>query len=209
MRQARESRTEKNPARKDCFHGCSSGRCAAYARRLVILLIGMILLAFIVSMETLPHASAQLPPIFPSPPLPFGDDQAQKAGPEIGIDDRERPKIEVLTTHLNQGKNVLIVEITDASYLKSRQVKYVEDGRIALSDLARDHDNIYYALVNVKPPSSVLEIEVIDLAGNRATVVKEIPVGPPLGFFDYVGRVLTFLDNAISTLGRMIGIPGR
>jgi hypothetical protein len=168
----------------------------------------MTLLTFIVSMERLPHASAQVPPILPSPPLPFGDDQVQKAGPELGID-RERPKIEVLTTHLNQGKNVLIVEITDASYLKSRQVKYVEDGRIALSDLARDHDNIYYALVNVKPPSSVLEIEVIDLAGNRATVVKEIPVGPPLGFFDYVGRVLTFLDNAISSLGRMIGIPGR
>lgn len=155
----------------------------------------------------MPLVGAQTPPLFP-PPFPWINESSPNTS--IGsIDDRKPPHVEVITTHLNHGKNVLIVKITDDSFIMSRQVKYVHDGRIAFADLARDHDNVYYALINVEPPTSVVEIDVIDSAKNRATIVEEIPVGPPASFYDIVSRVLTLINNILTEVTNTIGNLGR
>lgn len=174
--------------------------------RLVVASLGFLVLlsGFIAG---LPVASAQTPPLFP-PPFPWISEPASNHS--LGsIDDRTPPHVEVITTHLNHGKNVLIVKITDESFIMSRQVKYVHDGRIAFADLARDHDNVYYALINVEPPTSVVEIDVIDSAKNRAIIVEEIPVGPPASFYDIVGRVLTLINNIVTEVTNTIGNLGR
>jgi hypothetical protein len=151
----------------------------------------------------LPTADAQTPPLFP-PPFPWFNEPATNDMP-AKTDDRKPPQVEIITSHLSRGKNVLIVEITDDSFISSRQVKYVQDGRIAYADLARDHANVYYALVNVQPPTSVVEIDVIDAAGNRAIVVNEIPVGPPAGLDEIVTRVLTLFSNIVTELTTVVG----
>ena len=174
--------------------------------RVVLASLGFLVLLF-GFIAGLPPASAQTPPLFP-PPFPWINESAPN--PSLGsIDDRKPPHVEVITTHLNQGKNVLIVKITDESFIMSRQVKYVHDGRIAFADLARDHDNVYYALINVEPPSSIVEIDVIDSANNRAIKVEEIPVGPPANFYDIVGRVLTLINNIVTEVTNTIGSLAR
>jgi hypothetical protein len=179
-----------------------------FSSRLRVVLASLGFLVLLCSFITgLPFASAQTPPLFP-PPFPWINESAPNPG--VGsIDDRKPPLVEVITTHLNHGKNVLIVKITDESFIMSRQVKYVHDGRIAFADLARDHDNVYYALINVEPPSSIVEIDVIDSANNRAIIVEEIPVGPPASFYDIVGRVLTLINNMVTEVTNTIGSLGR
>ena len=160
-------------------------------------------LGVLVLLSVVPGANAQMPPLFP-PPFPWFNESPPNAHP-TSSDDRTPPQVEVITTRLHHGKNVLIVKITDDSFITSRQVKYVYDGRIVFADLARDHDNVYYALINVEPPTSVVEIDVIDAAKNRAIIVEEIPVGPPAGFYDIVTRVLTLIDDVLTEVTNRIG----
>jgi hypothetical protein len=157
-------------------------------------------------LSLIPGANAQMPPLFP-PPFPWFNESPPDANPG-SADDRTPPQVEIVTTRLHHGKNVLVVNITDDSFITSRQVKYVHDGRIAFSDLARDHGNVYYALINVEPPTSVVEIDVIDSAKNRAIIVEEIPVGPPAGFFDVVTRVLSLIDDVVTEVTNRIGSIG-
>jgi hypothetical protein len=154
-------------------------------------------------LSLIPGANAQMPPLFP-PPFPWFNESPPNAHPD-SADDRTPPQVEIVTTRLHHGKNVLVVNITDESFITSRQVKYVYDGRIAFADLARDHDNVYYALINVEPPTSVVEIDVIDSAKNRAIIVEEITVGPPAGFYDIVTRVLTLIDDVVTEVTNRIG----
>lgn len=168
-------------------------------KMLLPVLLGIMMISCGLNSLLIQHANAQFPSLFPPPGI-TGDTAAKTAQVAKSHNDREPPEIELVTTELTQGKNVLIVKITDESYLESRQVKYIDNGRIALADLARDHDNVYYALVNVMAPASVIEIDVIDGAGNRATVVSEIPVNPPPDLNDYLNRILTFIDNIIASL---------
>ena len=163
----------------------------------------LVALVSLTGLAGLPAADAQTPPLFP-PPFPWFNEPAANTNPAKS-DDRKPPEVEVITSHLSRGKNVLIVEITDDSFIMSRQVKYVQDGRIAYADLARDHANVYYALVNVQPPTSVVEIDVIDAAGNRAIVVDEIPVGPPAGLDEIVTRVLTLFNNIVTEVTTAVG----
>lgn len=143
-------------------------------------------------------ANAQFPPIFPPPPGSAGEDGAG-TGDNLSAtpNDRNPPKIKVVTKELREGKNVLIVEISDASHLKSRQVKYANEGKIKFSDLARDHDNVYHALITVNQPSSIIVIDVTDAAGNRATVTEEIPVGPPLTLGDLLDQLVKKIDQLV------------
>ena len=160
-------------------------------------------LGFLVLLSMISAANAQMPPLFP-PPFPWFNESPSNID-TASNGDRTPPQVEVITTHLKHGKNVLIVKITDESFITSRQVKYVHEGRIAFADLARDHDNVYYALINVEPPTSVVEIDVIDSAKNRAIIVEEIPVGPPAGFYDLVTRVLTLINDLVTEVTNRIG----
>ena len=168
--------------------------------RMTLVLLTMMIMTGIVAA---PQADAQMPPLFP-PPFPwFSESQADVSATKS--DDRKPPQVEIITTQFSRGKNVVIVEITDDSFITSRQVKYVNEGRIAYADLARDHANVYYALVNVQPPTSVVEIDVIDAAGNRAVVVDEIPVGPAPGLDEILTRVLTLFNNIVTEVTTVVG----
>jgi hypothetical protein len=124
------------------------------------------------------YAYAQTPPISPPPPSVGG---ASSLGGAIKTkaDDRSPPAIEVLTSELKEGKNVISVTITDDSTITSRTVKYVYQGKIRIADLARDDRTHYSSLINVRGPTAILVFEVIDANGNVGKVVKELPVVPP------------------------------
>lgn len=196
--------SEKNADELKCVSVASEMRNSrnhvSSARMLLPVILGTVLLFSGPIMTLMPNANAQFPSLFPPPGI-SGDTSVPTGQTVKGHNDKKPPEIELVTAELTQGKNVLIVKITDESYLESRQVKYIDNGRIALADLARDHDNVFYALVNVMPPSSVIEIDVVDGAGNRATVVEEMPVGPPPDLNDFVNRFIAFIENILASLG--------
>ncbi len=158
--------------------------------RTVLLVSGaLLLLAYNVSGPI--EVYAQFPSLFPPPP---NSAVGSAGGDDVRVptNDRTPPEIELITTELREGKNVLVVRVTDESYLKSREVKYVNEGRIKFADLARDHDDVFHALINVEPPSGVIVVDVIDAAGNRATITEELPVTPtnlPNDFLDVLTDV--------------------
>lgn len=168
------------------------------ARALSLALVALVAMSCLAAIR-IESASAQMPPISP-PPFPWLDKLGITGPASQNTADRDPPQIEVLTTHLNQGKNIVIVKITDESYITSRQVKYVHEGKIAFSDLSRDHDNVYYALVNVDPPTSILEFDVVDAAQHRAMAVKEIPVGPPLDLLDYFNKAVKLVSSIVDEI---------
>lgn len=168
--------------------------------RTVLLVSGaLLLLAYNVSEPI--QAYAQSPSLFPPPPTNSAVGSAGGDDLRVPTNDRTPPEIELITTELRQGKNVLVVRVTDESYLKSREVKYVNEGRIKFADLARDHDNLFHALINVEPPSGVIVIDVSDAAGNRATITKELPVTPTNLPNDFLDLLTDVWRNVLAFVG--------
>lgn len=171
----------------------------AFAVRALLFVIAITLASFM-SLGEGYSAFAQIPPLFPPPPAGSSSGAAvvNDANP---IKDTASPKIQLQTTELRPGKNVIVVQVVDDSYLPTRQVKFVEDGRIRFTDLARDHGDTYHALIDVQPPRSVLVIEAIDAAGNRSVVTEELPVKGGSYEDDFWGLVTLLWKNVISFVG--------
>jgi hypothetical protein len=118
-------------------------------------------------------AAAQFVPL--PPPSP---DTGTPEKPDLTPDDHKAPIIEVITSSLKAGKNVFKVKLLDESGIQVGDIKYVHNGQIKVVDLVKDINDVYKALIDIQPPSRVIEIEAGDPNGNRATVVKEYSIGP-------------------------------
>ena len=110
-----------------------------------------------------------LPP--PAPDIKPGQTQNQNTS-----QDNVPPVIQFVTTELADGKNVLKVNVTDASDIRLREVSFVDDGEIRTETLVYEGNNIYKALVDVNSPSAVIVINVDDVYGNEASLAQSIPV---------------------------------
>jgi hypothetical protein len=113
-----------------------------------------------------------LPPPAPDAVTPAPTDNLRAEGPK----DTASPHIEFLTTELKEGKNVFKVNITDESELRLREIRFVDDGKIKTVDLVRDRGTIYKGLISVNRPSAVIVVNIDDVYGNKATLVKSLPV---------------------------------
>ena len=167
---------------------------AAGSGKLPSLAIAMILMGSLASTADNNAANAQLPQI-PLPPPFSSNDNASNNNLYIAPNDRDPPEIEIVSTELKEGKNVLEVRVSDASDLKSRHVQFVNEGRVKIADLVRDHDNVYLALVDAQKPSSIIVVDVIDAAGNRAAITEELNVIESMSILD---QLLSFFNSIFS-----------
>jgi hypothetical protein len=126
-----------------------------------------------------------LPP--PAPDMPTNSIDNQNAS-----NDNLPPQIQFQTTELTEGKNVFKVNVTDASEIRLREVSFVSEGEIKTETLVFEGNNIYKALINVKPPSAVIVVNVDDIYGNVASLAKSLPVNKPP---DIISRILDMLLN--------------
>lgn len=162
-------------------------------------------------------ANAQLPTTLP-PPLPdTGLGSGSTTGGSSVATDNAPPKIEILTTELHEGKNVVTVRILDDSDLRAKFVRYVSEGKIILSDLLRDEGNLYSALISVKGPSAVLVFEAIDMNGNRGKAAQDYTVKPLAAtwfdnllkwFTDLFSLAATSLDGLLKWFVDLFSSPG-
>ena len=138
------------------------------------------------------QASAQLIPL--PPPFPGSNvgEEERKA-----LDDRDPPAIEILTTGLREGKNVLKVKITDESPLHVREVKYVYDGQLRTDGLFRDQNNVYKALIDMHPPSRIVVVTASDASGNIDSVHKEYEVSASQDLISQIMDVLSQISRYI------------
>lgn len=177
--------------------GLATGDPAVGSGKLPFLALVMILMGILASTTTNDAANAQLPQI-PLPPPFSSTDDANNSNLFAAPNDHDRPEIEILSKELKEGKNVLEVKVSDASDLKSRHVQYVSEGRVKITDLVRDHDNVYLALVEAQRPSSIIVVDIIDAAGNRAVVTEEFNVTESMSildqFFSFLGSIFSFLS---------------
>jgi len=90
--------------------------------------------------------------------------------------DKDPPIINMITSELKEGKNLIFIEIIDDSPLKSRQLKYAYQGQIKVINLVKDKENVYKGLIYGTPPKNVLEISAKDYNENMAVLQIEIKV---------------------------------
>lgn len=117
-------------------------------------------------------SEAQLIPL----PPPAPDINPEQTQNQNTSQDNVPPVIQFVTTELADGKNVLKVNVTDASDIIMREVSFVDDGKIRTETLVYEGNNIYKALVDVNPPSAVIVINVNDVYGNEASLAQSVPV---------------------------------
>ena len=147
-------------------------------------------------------ANAQLPSTLP-PPVPDTGSSSTTGGTSVATDN-DPPKIEIVTTELHEGTNVVTVRITDESDLSTKFVRFVSGGEIVTSDLVRDQANVYSALVDVKGPSAVVVFEAIDLNGNRSKVAQDYPVKPQVAS-NWLDGILKWFTDLFSNLRASLG----
>jgi hypothetical protein len=130
---------------------------------------------------------------FPMLPPPFPENSPQEE--RIVENDRAPPQVEILTTELHEGKNVLKVRITDESSLRTREVKYVHDGQLRVDGLFRDQNNVYKALIDIEPPSRIVVVTAGDANGNIVSDFREYQITESQDILTQVmGRLSQMLD---------------
>jgi len=140
------------------------------------------------------YASAQSIPL--PPPSPGNTAGETKIAPN----DREPPKIEILTTELDEGKNVFRVKITDDSSLQVREVKFVQDGQLATTGLFRDQNDVYKALIDIHSPSRVVQVTAGDANGNLASAFSEYDIKPAPDLVTQIMNALSQIPHYIQNL---------
>jgi hypothetical protein len=130
---------------------------------------------------------------FPMLPPPFPENSPQEE--RIVENDRAPPQVEILTTELQEGKNVFKVRITDESSLRTREVKYVHDGQLRVDGLFRDQNNVYKALIDIEPPSRIVVVTAGDANGNMVSDFREYQITESQDILTQVmGRLSQMLD---------------
>lgn len=156
-------------------------------------LVVSILLALAV-ISTTGTANAQSIPL----PPPFPESSPEET--RIAENDRNPPKIEILTTELVQGKNVFRARITDDSSLQIREVKYVRDGQIKVDGLFRDQNDVYKALIDIEPPSRIVVVTAGDANGNQASAFKEYDISRSQDVFTQIMNMLSQIQRYFQNL---------
>jgi hypothetical protein len=158
--------------------------------------IAVPVLVFITLMSlTVFHASAQSIPL----PPPFPENSAQGAT-TAAANDRDPPKIEILTTELHEGKNVFKVRINDQSSLQIREIKYVQSGQLKIDGLFHEQSDVYDALINIHSPARIVTVTAGDVNGNTATVFREYEIKPAPDLLIEMTNLLSQIPQYIENL---------
>lgn len=84
----------------------------------------------------------------------------------VAPNDHTPPHVEVLIKSIGEGKNIFKINIDDQSGISTAYIKYVNNGQIKSEPLLPRGSKLYEALIDMHSPSKIIEIQVIDAAGN-------------------------------------------
>ena len=157
----------------------------------------MLLFLFeIINIALFQNVSAQFVPL----PPPSGGQ-----GPEYNTkntftakNDHEPPRIHIITTALREGKSVFKINIEDQSAIASASVKYVKGGQLIIEPLISMGGNLYESLIDIHPPSRIIELQATDMANNTAKAYAQYNVtsnDSSKGFTDSFGQFWNSLSG--------------
>lgn len=156
------------------------------SRRLALLLAVLFILS-ILRWGTGGIALAQFVPV----PPPSSVVEQQSKDLHAAANDKSPPKIEILTKLLSEGKSVFKVSIKDESGIASAFIKYVNDGKIKTEALLPRGGDLYEALIDIHPPSRIVELQAVDAAGNTLNTYATFDVLSPNDLFSRIRQILT------------------
>jgi hypothetical protein len=75
----------------------------------------------------------------------------------------------------------------------------VKDGQLRVDGLFRDQNNVYKALIDIHPPSRIVEVTAGDANGNTISVFGEYEISKSQDIFrqiiDVVSQVINYFVN--------------
>ena len=99
------------------------------------------------------------------------------------------PTAKFLTNSLIEGKNVVKVKIIDKCWILRGELKYVQNRQIVTTDLIRDPNEVYKALVDVRGPSALIVLDALDIKGKQASAAKDFNVNSdPYSVFNKISH---------------------
>lgn len=130
------------------------------------IIVLLLFTAEIVNIVLFQNVSAQFIPI---PPPSGGQGPAPiTKSTHAAQNDHDPPRIHIITTTLNEGKSVYKVNIEDQSEIASAFVKYVKGGQLFIDPMVSMGGNLYESLIDIHPPSKIIEIQATDVGNNTA-----------------------------------------
>ena len=101
------------------------------------------------------------------------------------------PTAKFLTNSLIEGKNVVKVKIIDKCWILHGELRYVQNRQIVTTDLIRDPNQVYKALIDVRAPSALIVVDALDINGKQTSAVKVFNVNSdPYSVFNKISHFL-------------------
>jgi hypothetical protein len=144
---------------------------------LTLLLLNMAIL-LIYNNNIIVTVKAQL---LPDPPLPTLNIQDRRDKEDL-IQNRQfptefqPPTIEFLTKVLNEGKNVIRVNVSSEVAINYCKITFTKEQTKKTIDCVQDKGSIYKGLIDAKPPSQTVEVHARDLYGDSSFSTEMLKV---------------------------------
>jgi hypothetical protein len=142
------------------------------------LLVVMSIVALVILMSSLVYteqSEAQLGPVpLPAPQLPLS------SSPDKGIADADGtptpPSIQIVNHQLNEGKNVVRIEVSPDSKISNCMIYYAIHSTNKTAQCLRESGTIYKGLVEAEYPSQTVKITISDYSNTNATIQSNLSV---------------------------------
>lgn len=151
--------------------------------------VGMSFVALLmVSLVYTEQSDAQLGPVpLPAPQLPLS------SSPDKDIEDTDEApfplSIQIVNHQLNEGKNVVRVEVSPDWEISNCIIYYVIHSINKTSQCLRESGSIYKGLVEAEYPSQTIKVMISDYSNKNATILSNLSVNKAFTIAD-IPRVI-------------------
>lgn len=137
---------------------------------IAILLIALSILSHTEQMD------AQLGPVpLPAPQLPSGSDSKKEV--QDSSDEPISPlKVQLINKQLNEGKNVLRIQIPPEHKISNCMIYYVTHSTNKITQCVKDSRSTYKGLIDAEYPNQTIQVRVSDNFNKTVTLFSNLSV---------------------------------
>ena len=141
--------------------------------------------------------------LLPGPPLRTSDSQDTRDKENLVqnkqfLTEFQPPEIEFLTKALNEGKNVIKINVSSEAGIEDCKITFTKEQTKKTIDCIQDRGSIYKALIDAKPPSQTVEVHARDIYGDSSFSIEmlNVAIKPSLQ-----SQIWNLLNGLLSSLG--------
>ena len=138
---------------------------------------------------------------FPPPPPPVTNLNSESNGAPTIEKNFQFPKafmppsIEIMTTVLNEGKNVFKLNITSQAPIENCKITFTKGELKKTEDCVTDGGTTFKALIDARPPYQTVNVYTRDIYGDSSNAMEKLSVLPSPNFFESIWNSINQVGN--------------